>query len=76
MKSHVMLTTALFLAFAPAPDSGDIAELTSNFIVPENHPELSAGDLPLPTDSEDLARSDADRALAQQGPLPASSATS
>lgn len=76
MKSHVMLTTALFLALAPAPDSGDIADLTSNFIVPKHHPELSAGDLPPPMDSENLARSNAGRALAHHEPLPARSATS
>lgn len=44
MKSHVLLTTALFLICAPAPDGRDIAELTSNFIVPENNPGLSASE--------------------------------
>jgi len=44
MKSQALLTIALFLVCAPAPDSTDIAELTSNFIVPENQPGLSASE--------------------------------
>lgn len=34
-SKHVLpLTTALFFAMAPSPDSRDIAELTANFIAP------------------------------------------
>lgn len=55
MKSQALLTIALFLVSAPAPDSRDIAELTSKFIVPENQPGLSAsepgtGATPVPKD--------------------------
>lgn len=42
MKSVVLLTIALFLISAPAPDSSDIAEMTANFIVPEQEPGLQA----------------------------------
>jgi hypothetical protein len=42
MKSQALLTVALFLVSAPAPDSRDIAEFTSNFIVPETPLALSA----------------------------------
>ncbi|MDX1459624.1 MAG: hypothetical protein R3348_01035 [Xanthomonadales bacterium] len=44
MKSVVLLAIALFLISAPAPDARDIAEMTSNFIVPENAPGLRASD--------------------------------
>ena len=44
MKSTILLATTLFLISAPAPDSDDIAEMTSNFIVPENVPGLMAAD--------------------------------
>ena len=42
VKSVVLLTIALFLISAPAPDSNDIAEMTANFIVPEQEPGLQA----------------------------------
>jgi len=44
MKSTILLATTLFLISAPAPDSNDIAEMTSNFIVPENVPGLMAAE--------------------------------
>ncbi len=34
----------LFLIIAPEPDSKDIAEMTANFIVPDNHAVLLASD--------------------------------
>jgi hypothetical protein len=40
----MLLATTLFLISAPAPDSGDIAEMTSNFIVPEDTPGLMASE--------------------------------
>ena len=43
MKTTLLLATTLFLVSAPAPDSNDIAELTSNFIVPQDVPGLLAG---------------------------------
>lgn len=42
MKSVVLLTIALFLISAPAPDSEDVAEMTANFIVPTQEPGLQA----------------------------------
>lgn len=42
MKSVVLLTIALFLISAPAPDSRDVAEMTANFIVPAQEPGLQA----------------------------------
>ena len=44
MKSTILLALALFLASAPTPDSNDIAEMTSNFIVPHQTPGLLASD--------------------------------
>ena len=44
MKSTILLATALFLISAPAPDSNDIAQATSNFIVPEVVPGLLAAE--------------------------------
>ena len=44
VKSTLLLATTLFLISAPAPDSGDIAEITSNFIVPEDVPGLMAAE--------------------------------
>ena len=44
MKSTILLATALFLISAPAPDSGDIAQITSNFIVPEEISGLLAAE--------------------------------
>lgn len=42
VKSVLLLTIALFLISAPAPDSSDIAEMTANFIVPKQEPGLQA----------------------------------
>ena len=42
MKNTLLLATALFLISAPSPDSNDIAEMTSNFIVPQDIPGLQA----------------------------------
>ena len=44
LKPTMILTTLLFLMFAPAPDSRDIAEMTANFLVPTNHSVLLASD--------------------------------
>jgi hypothetical protein len=43
-KLTVLLATTLFLASAPEPDSGTIAEITANFIVPVNEHALMASD--------------------------------
>lgn len=44
LKPTLILTTLLFLIFAPAPDSRDIAEMTANFLVPTNHSVLLASE--------------------------------
>ena len=43
VKPVILMAITLFLISAPAPDSSDIAEMTSNFIVPESVPGLQAG---------------------------------
>jgi hypothetical protein len=53
MKATILLATVLFLISAPAPDSGDIAELTSNFIETDNTPGLMAAENPAGS-SEDI----------------------
>jgi hypothetical protein len=42
VKTTLLLATTLFLVSAPAPDSNDIAEMTSNFIILEENPGLMA----------------------------------
>ena len=59
MKSIILLAAALFLISAPAPDSQDIAQITSNFIVPEDTPGLLAADELIPRNH--VVRNDADR---------------
>ena len=44
LKPTLILTTLLFLIFAPAPDSRDIAEMTADFLVPTNHSVLLASE--------------------------------
>ncbi len=51
MKSFFLLTAALFLVSAPAPDSSDIAEMSSNFIVLEYVPGLLADEQIIASDS-------------------------
>jgi len=47
LKPTLVLTTLLFLLVAPAPDSQDIAEITANFLVPNNHSGLLASAEPV-----------------------------
>ena len=42
MKPTILLAVALFLISAPEPDASDIAEMTSNFIVPRESSSLMA----------------------------------
>ena len=44
LKPTLILTTLVFLIFAPVPDSRDIAELTANFLVPTSHSVLLASE--------------------------------
>ena len=50
LKETLILTTLLFLTFAPAPDSRDIAEVSANFLVPTSHTVLLASDEPVQID--------------------------
>ena len=45
MKSIILLAIALFLISAPAPDARDIAEMTHDFIVPEESNSLRASEI-------------------------------
>ena len=47
LKPTLILTTLLFLLVAPAPDSNDIAEMTANFMIPNNHSGLMASAEPV-----------------------------
>lgn len=46
-KPVLILTTLLFLLVAPAPDSRDILEMSSNFLVLGNHSGLLASAEPV-----------------------------
>jgi len=45
MKSTILLTTALFLASAPSPDSKTISELSAGFLSVGNEHGLMAAEL-------------------------------
>ena len=45
MKSTILLTTALFLASAPSPDSKTITELSAGFLSTGNDHGLMAAEL-------------------------------
>lgn len=47
LKPTLVLTTLLFLLVAPAPDSNDFAEMTANFLVPQQNSGLMASDEPV-----------------------------
>jgi hypothetical protein len=40
LKHTLLLTVALFLIMAPAPDAYDVKEMTANFIVPVTLPDF------------------------------------
>ena len=48
MKSIALLTTALFFASAPSPDSQVISEITAGFLVSNKTPVLMAAELQQP----------------------------
>lgn len=52
-KPTMILTTLIFLIFAPEPDSRDIAEVTANFLVPTSHSVLLASDKPVLFNAEE-----------------------
>jgi len=45
MKSTILLTTALFLASAPSPDTTSISEFSGGFLADTNAHELMAAEL-------------------------------
>ena len=46
LKPTLILTALLFLLVAPAPDSRDIAEMTSNFLIARDNSGLMAAEEP------------------------------
>jgi hypothetical protein len=47
LKPTLILTTLIFLLVAPEPDSQVIAEMTANFLIPDNHSGLMASAEPI-----------------------------
>ena len=47
LKPTLILTSLLFLLVAPAPDSRDLAEMSANFLIPDNHSGLLASPEPV-----------------------------
>jgi len=45
MKSAILMTTAIFLVSAPAPDSKAISEMSAGFISPSSETALSAAEI-------------------------------
>lgn len=56
LKPTLILTTLLFLIAAPEPDSQIIADMTANFIVPDNHAVLLASTNPADNREEDIRK--------------------
>lgn len=44
LKSIIMLTILIFLIMAPEPDSKDLADMSANLLVVDNHAVLVAAD--------------------------------
>lgn len=53
LKQTLILTTLLFLLVAPAPDSSDFAEMTANFLIPDNNSGLMASTEPVISKQEE-----------------------
>jgi hypothetical protein len=45
MKSIILMTTAIFLASAPSPDSKTISEMSAGFLLPSSETALSAAEV-------------------------------
>ena len=56
IKPTLILATLLFLIIAPEPDSRDIAEMSANFLAPENHSVLLASTEPSKPFQENLQK--------------------
>lgn len=65
MKSTLLLATALFLISAPEPDSNTIAEMTANFLVPQDERALLASDLVAGPDNSDVWSADTQVAVVE-----------
>ena len=52
MKSTILLTTALFLASAPSPDSKTITELSAGFLLTGNNHGLMAAEFAADTPAQ------------------------
>ncbi|MFT5141060.1 MAG: hypothetical protein ACI9CB_002731 [Rhodothermales bacterium] len=65
MKTTLLLATTLFLVTAPAPDAKGIAELTSNFIVPQNVPGLLAAEENLDVSQTSVTKKDSNTVSAE-----------
>ena len=53
LKPTLILTSLLFLLVAPAPDSRDLAEMSANFLIPNNHSGLLASSEPVQSKQEE-----------------------
>jgi len=53
LKSTLILTSLLFLLIAPAPDSRDFAEISANFLIPDNDSGLLASTEPVQSKQEE-----------------------
>jgi hypothetical protein len=53
LKPTLILSTLLFLLVAPTPDANDLAEMTANFLVTDNHSGLMASAEPITPVRED-----------------------
>ena len=53
LKPTLILSTLLFLLVAPTPDANDLAEMTANFLVTDNHSGLMASAEPITPVKED-----------------------
>ena len=53
LKQTLILTSLLFLLAAPAPDSRDFAEMSANFLIPNNHSGLLASTEPVQSKQEE-----------------------
>jgi hypothetical protein len=56
LKPILLLTSLLFLLAAPAPDARDIADMSANFLIAENHQGLMASETPTKTVEEDIQK--------------------
>lgn len=52
LKPTLILTTLLFLLVAPVPDSRDIADMTANFLIPNDNSGLLASAEPVKSEEE------------------------